>query len=202
MTKAIIKKVWAEEIKDSRGNPTLNVWVSTNNHKANFAVPSGASTGVHEAHELRDTDGRGVGRAVRAVNEEISSALTGMDVFDQKMFDKKMIEVDGTPNKSRLGGNSLIGVSLALARVGALEQGLELYEYLRSLANIRKSREVPNLFVNLSGGGKHAEGPAFQEYHLIPKVMKVSEALMIVEQVMREFRKLAEAEFGNNLKVG
>ena len=160
-----ITKILAEEIKDSRGNPTLKVIVWVGDLSGSFSVPSGASTGAHEAHELRDEDGKGVKNAIEKVNNIIAPALIGQDVLNQKEIDRIMITLDGTYNKDNLGGNSMIGVSVAVAKVAAKVSGIEVYEHLRTLAEIKPSRRVPHLYMNLINGGKHAQNNlAFQEY--------------------------------------
>ena len=169
-----ITKIFAEEIKDSRGNPTLKVTVWAGDSSASFSVPSGASTGVHEAHELRDEDENlpagkagGVKDAIFKVDNLIAGNLVGKDVLNQKEIDRIMIELDGTPNKDNLGGNSMIGVSIACAKLAAKVSGKEVFEYLRTLYEIKPSRKIPYLYMNLINGGKHAKNDlAFQEYHI------------------------------------
>jgi len=163
----LISKIEAEEIKDSRGNPTIRVtvWACPSGALAkeggdisdSFSVPSGASTGAHEAHELRDPDGKGVKNSIEKVNNVITPLLIGKDILNQREIDKIMIELDGTPNKDNLGGNSMIGVSIACAKVAAKVQNINTYEHLRTLAEIKPSRKVPYLYMNLINGGKHAK---------------------------------------------
>ncbi len=177
-----IQDIRAEEIRDSRGKPTLRVVVVADGQEGSFDVPSGASTGEHEAHELRDASG-GMSLALRAIAEDIAPALRGMEA-DQRELDAALITLDGTEAKSRLGGNTLIGVSIAAARAFARAARAPLYEYLRSLASIPPSRAAPLLFVNLINGGKHAEGGSpFQEHQIIPDTDDVREALDIVGRV-------------------
>ena len=134
--KYLIQNILGREILDSRGNPTVEVDVILENGIVGRAsVPSGASTGIYEAHELRDGDsgrylGKGVLNAVRNINEEIAPALSGMDVREQAAIDRKMIELDGTPNKSRLGANAILAVSLAAAHAAAAALGMSLYRYI------------------------------------------------------------------------
>ena len=138
-----IDKIYAHEILDSRGHPTVQVTVTLDNGmSAKAAVPSGASTGVHEALELRDNDqsrfrGKGVLQAVQNVNTIINDLLHGHEIGDIEGVDKKMIEADGTENKSKLGANAILGVSLAVARVGAIASGLPLYQYIREVYNLQ-----------------------------------------------------------------
>jgi enolase len=187
-----ITKIFAEEIKDSRGNPTLKVTIFAGDSSDSFSVPSGASTGAHEAHELRDDDGKGVQKAINKVNNIIAPALIGKDVLNQKEIDRIMIELDGTPNKDNLGGNSMIGVSIACAKAAAKVSGQKTFEYLRILAEIKPSRRVPYLYMNLLEGGKHTHnglGLAFQEYHIVPKTEDAKEA---VDMGIKVFNTLGE----------
>ena len=167
-----IKTVHAREILDSRGNPTVEVQVTLEDGRmARAGVPSGASTGVHEALELRDGDkgrfgGKGVLKAVEHVNTEIAAALTGMDATDQSGIDGTMIQLDGTTNKSRLGANALLGVSLAVARVAALASDLPLYRYIGGMT----ATVLPVPMFNIMNGGVHAnwQGTDLQEFMIAP----------------------------------
>jgi enolase len=167
-----IQTIHAREILDSRGNPTVEVEVILNNGTtARAAVPSGASTGIHEAVELRDHDpnrfgGKGVLAAVANVNTIIATALKGLDASEQELIDRTMIALDGTPNKSRLGANAILGVSMAAARAVALSQEVPLYEYLSN--DHRYLLPVP--MMNVLNGGVHAQwqGADFQEYMIAP----------------------------------
>jgi enolase len=167
-----IKTIHAREILDSRGNPTVevDVWLEGGAH-GRAAVPSGASTGIHEALELRDDDktrfgGKGVLKAVANVNGEITAALAGHSVFDQAGIDQAMIDLDGTPNKGRLGANAILGVSLAVARAAAAELNMPLYRYLGGVP----ARVMPVPMFNILNGGVHAnwQGPDFQEFMIAP----------------------------------
>jgi len=166
-----ITKIHAREVLDSRGNPTVEVDV----HLADGAmgraiVPSGASTGEHEAHELRDGDkgrynGKGVLKAVAAVNNTISDELAGMSVFDQKAIDEAMIALDGTAHKEKLGANAILGVSMAAAKAGANSAGLPLFAYLGGV----HAHLLPTPMMNIMNGGKHALGSTdFQEFMVMP----------------------------------
>src|SRR5271170_1554509 len=152
---AAIADIIAREILDSRGNPTVEVDVLLDTGAmGRAAVPSGASTGAHEAVELRDADpkrynGKGVLRAVEAVNEEIAKAVVGMDASEQIMVDGAMIELDGTPNKSRFGANAILGVSLATAKAAAKEAGLPLYRYVGGVS----ASMLPVPMMNIINGG-------------------------------------------------
>jgi enolase len=167
-----ITQILGREILDSRGNPTVEVevWLECE-AMGRAAVPSGASTGIHEALELRDGDkarygGKGVLKAVEHVNKEIADALFGMDALDQVAIDKAMIELDGTPNKSKLGANAILGVSMAVARAAAEAVGLPLYRYLGGVA----ARTLPVPMMNIMNGGAHAnwQGTDLQEFMIAP----------------------------------
>jgi enolase len=168
----LIKKVIGREILDSRGNPTVEVEVELEDGaRARAAVPSGASTGVHEALELRDGDkqrygGKGVLKAVGFVNREIAGAVTGLDARDQLGVDRAMLELDGTENKSRLGANAILGVSMAVARAAAESAGLPLFRYLGGAA----ARLLPVPMFNILNGGVHAnwQGTDLQEFMIAP----------------------------------
>ena len=170
--KTAIRTVHAREILDSRGNPTVEVELTLEDGRmARAGVPSGASTGVHEALELRDGDkgrfgGKGVLKAVAHVNTEIAAALVGMDATDQSRIDRTMIELDGTANKSRLGANALLGVSLAVARVAALARDQPLYRYIGGMT----ATVLPVPMFNIMNGGVHAnwQGTDLQEFMIAP----------------------------------
>jgi enolase len=170
-----IASVRAREVLDSRGNPTVEVEMTLEGGARGCAiVPSGASTGAYEALELRDGDkerygGKGVLKAVASVNGEIASAIEGMPVEDQRALDRRMIELDGTPNKGRLGANALLGVSLAAAHAAAVAQQLPLYVHLARLAGDASPGPLPVPMFNILNGGKHAEGSTdFQEFMVMP----------------------------------
>lgn len=192
-----ISKIKAEEIKDSRGNSTLRVVISVGDMSDSFSVPSGASTGIHEAHELRDVDNMGVKNAIEKVNNIIAEALIGKDVLNQKEIDKVLIELDGTLNKDNLGGNSMIGVSIACAKVAAKISGVEIYEHLRTLVEMKPSRKFPYLYMNLINGGKHAKNNlAFQEYHVVPETEDVNEAVEIGIKIQNTLKEILIKELG------
>jgi enolase len=172
-----IKKVTAQELLDSRGNPTIEAIVTLENGlQATAMVPSGASTGIHEALELRDGDpgrylGRGVLKAVTNVNEMIAPVVTGLDVTDQTGIDHCLLEIDGTPNKSRVGANAILSVSIACLKAGALAEGIPFYQYVASLIYEHPVEKftMPIPMMNVLNGGKHAEGSAdLQEYMIMP----------------------------------
>ncbi|MFA6324751.1 MAG: phosphopyruvate hydratase [Candidatus Paceibacterota bacterium] len=202
-----ITKILAEEIKDSRGNPTLKVIVWSGDISASFSVPSGASTGAHEAHELRDADGKGIKDAVYKVNNLIAGSLINKDVFSQKEIDQIMIDLDGTPNKDNIGGNSMIGVSIACAKLAAKISNQEVFKYLRTLTEIKPSisvesgevRKAPYLYMNLINGGKHAKNDlAFQEYHIVPNTEDVEEAIEIGIKIQNTLKKNILLELGED----
>jgi len=171
VTESAIRRVHAREILDSRGNPTVEVEVTLAGGAVGVAaVPSGASTGTHEAVELRDGDparygGKGVLRAVASVNAEIASAVDGREATDQAGLDELLVELDGTPNKARLGANAVLGVSLACARAAAAAVGQPLYRYLGG----NEAATLPVPMVNILNGGRHAVGGTdFQEFMVLP----------------------------------
>lgn len=199
MTKNLITKIFAEEIKDSRGNPTLKVNVCVGDTCDSFSVPSGASTGIHEAHELRDEDKKGVSRATDKINNLLNAELKDLNILDQKKIDQKMIGLDGTPNKDILGGNSTIGISIACAKVGAKISKKETFEYLKSLVSIKNNQNVPYLYMNLINGGKHAQNNlAFQEYHIVPLVDNIEESVEIGNRIQNTLKDLILRELGEN----
>ena len=169
--KLLIQKIFAREILDSRGNPTVEVDVILENGILGRAsVPSGASTGIYEACELRDGDksrylGKGVSQAVNNVNGEIAAALVGKNVLDQAEIDRLMIALDGTPNKSRLGANAILGVSLASAKAAANALGISLYRYVGG----NNARVLPVPMMNILNGGAHASNNVdIQEFMIMP----------------------------------
>ena len=199
-----IVDVFAREILDSRGNPTVEVDVTLETGVlGRAAVPSGASTGAHEAVELRDGDakryfGKGVQKAVDAVNGEICDALAGADVEDQLFIDSAMIELDGTPNKARLGANAILGVSLAAAKAAAEEAGLPIYRYIGgAFANM-----LPTPMMNIVNGGAHADNPIdFQEFMIMPVgAPNFEEGLRMGVEVFHTLKKgLAKAGHATNV---
>jgi enolase len=200
-----IESVKAREILDSRGNPTLEVEVKlAGGTTGQAAVPSGASTGKHEAVELRDGDksrfgGMGALKAVANVNQEIASSLKGMPAEDQKAIDQKLIELDGTANKSRLGANAMVGTSLAVAHAAANSLGIPLYRYLGGGDNYI----LPVPMLNILNGGKHAANSTdFQEFMVVPAGAKsFKHALQIGTEVYHSLKKVLK-EKGLNTNVG
>ena len=192
-----ITTIKGREILDSRGNPTIEVDVILENGVLGRAsVPSGASTGENEALELRDHDssrylGKGVQKAVKHIHKHIAPALIGMEVTDQRGIDRKMIELDGTPTKSNLGANAILGVSLAVARAAALSQGIPLYRYIGGM----NTYVMPVPMMNIINGGSHSDAPiAFQEFMIRPVGAKsFGEALRMGAEVFHELKNVLKA---------
>ncbi len=189
----VIEKVHAREILDSRGNPTVEVDVITDNgFRGRAAVPSGASTGEYEAVELRDGGkeylGKGVLKAVENVNDIIAEEIVGMNVFDQNLIDKTLIDLDGTPNKSKLGANAILGVSLAVAKAAAEELGIPLYRYVGGVS----ANNLPVPMMNIINAGSHSDAPiAFQEFMIMPvKAESFSQALQMGSEIFHNLKKV------------
>ena len=189
---SIIIKIHARQIFDSRGNPTIEVDVVTENGiMGRAAVPSGASTGEHEAVELRDGGkaygGKGVMKAVKNVNTLIAEELLGVSVFEQNLIDQKMIDLDMTHNKSNLGANAILGVSLAVAKAAANELGLPLYRYIGGVS----ANTLPVPMMNIINGGSHSDAPiAFQEFMIMPvKAKTFTEAMQMGTEIFHELKK-------------
>lgn len=190
---SIILNVHARQILDSRGNPTVEVDVVTENGvMGRAAVPSGASTGEHEAVELRDGGaafmGKGVMKAVNNVNSVIAEEILGMSVFDQNLLDQTMIDLDGTPNKSKLGANAILGVSLAAAKAAANELGLSLFRYVGGVS----ANTLPVPMMNIINGGSHSDAPiAFQEFMVMPvKAKSFSHAMQMGTEIFHHLKKV------------
>src|SRR6266436_5569336 len=200
-----IVDIIGREILDSRGNPTIEVDVVLEDGSlGRAAVPSGASTGAHEAVELRDGDkkrylGKGVRMAVDAVNGEIFDAIGGMDAEEQVKIDETMIALDGTPNKSRLGANAILGVSLAVAKAAAAALDLPLYRYVGGTC----ARLLPVPMMNILNGGVHADNPIdFQEFMIMPVgAQTFADAVRMGSEVFHTLRK-ALKDAGHNINVG
>lgn len=186
-----IKNIVAREILDSRGNPTIEVSVLTENGNTGiFSVPSGASTGKKEALELRDNDerymGKGVSKAVRNVNEIIKDKLIGMTVENQKSIDELLIELDGTPNKSNLGANAILGVSVACLKAATLDNGLPLYKYLN-----KREVKIPFCMFNILNGGKHAPNNIdIQEFMIVPKFEDFKTSYRVASEVFHNLKNI------------
>ena len=190
---SIIVDIFARQIFDSRGNPTVEVDVVTENGiLGRAAVPSGASTGEHEAVELRDGGsdyvGKGVQKAIANVNGEIADELIGMSVFEQNLLDQAMIDLDGTKNKSRLGANAILGVSLAAAKAAAEELEMPLYRYVGGVS----SNTLPVPMMNIINGGSHSDAPiAFQEFMIMPvKAESFTHAMKMGSEIFHNLKKV------------
>ncbi|MAZ41617.1 MAG: phosphopyruvate hydratase [Cyclobacteriaceae bacterium] len=202
---SIIESVFARQILDSRGNPTVEVDVITESGiMGRAAIPSGASTGEHEAHELRDGDkskylGKGVLKAVQNVNELIAPEILGYSVFDQKIIDQTMIDLDGTVNKSKLGANAILGVSLAIAKAAADESSQPLFRYLGGV----NAHLLPVPMMNIINGGSHSDAPiAFQEFMIRPiAAASFSEALRMGAETFHHLKSILKSK-GLSTAVG
>ncbi|EIN12846.1 enolase [Punctularia strigosozonata HHB-11173 SS5] len=200
-----ISKIHARQIFDSRGNPTVEVDLYTSKGRFRGSVPSGASTGVHEAVELRDGDksayvGKGVSKAVSNVNDIIAPALikSGLSVLQQKEIDDFLIKLDGTPNKGKLGANAILGVSIVVAEAAAAEKGVPLYQHLADLAGVKPPFTLPTPAFNVINGGSHAGNKlAFQEFMLLPTgASSFTEAMKIGTETYHTLKKVITAKYG------
>jgi len=203
-----IENIHARQILDSRGNPTVEVEVTlSSGARGRAAVPSGASTGEFEATELRDGgkawNGKGVTKAVANANGELATALAGADASDQAGIDRRMIELDGTQNKSRLGANAILGISLAVARAAAADAGLPLYRYVAQLADAPEPSVLPVPMMNVLNGGAHADNKVdFQEFMIVPTgAASFSEGLRTGVEVFHALKRTL-AERGLATAVG
>jgi len=204
-----IKSVHAREILDSRGNPTIEVDLKTDKGTFRAGVPSGASTGIYEALELRDGDkarylGKGVLQAIKNVNEILAPQLVGKSVVDQEALDKFMIELDGTDNKGKLGANAILGVSLAACKAGAAEKGVPLYRHIADLAGNKKI-QMPVPAFNVINGGSHAGNKlAFQEFMILPVgAPNFREALRYGAEVYHNLKNIIKDQYGQDaINVG
>merc|ERR1719421_2396233 len=202
----VIETIVAREILDSRGNPTVEVDLTTKGGiLARAAVPSGASTGIHEACELRDGDkgryvGKGVLKALDSVNTTLAAALKGCSVLEQEALDNKMIELDGTPNKGKLGANAILGVSMAAAKAAAMAKEVPLYQHIAELAGNDKGMVLPVPCFNVINGGSHAGNKlAFQEYFIIPVGAKTfKEAMRIGCECYHTLKGIIKKKYGGD----
>jgi enolase len=199
-----ITAVLARTILDSRGNPTVEVEVQTDSGQGRAAVPSGASTGEHEALELRDGDakrwqGRGVDKAVTNINQTLGPSVIGLSALDQSAVDAVLLDADGTPNKSKMGANAILGVSLAVARAGADAMGLPLWRYLGGV----QARVIPTPLMNIVNGGVHADnGLEIQEFMIVPSgIASFAEALRAAAEIFHTLKKLLKDK-GLTVAVG
>lgn len=203
--KQTIKTVFAREILDSRGNPTIEVEVSDGVLTGRAAVPSGASTGVHEALELRDGDasrykGNGVLTAVKNVNDILASEVKGINPQEQELLDKVLIDFDGTPNKSKYGANAILGISLAACRLAALQKDVPLFRHINDLFG--GEMKLPRPMMNVINGGKHADsGLAIQEFMIFPKLESFEKNLQAGSEIFHTLKKIL-AKRGETVGVG
>ncbi len=200
---ARIITITAREILDSRGNPTVEATVITAKGTGVASVPSGASTGIYEAVELRDGGkrygGLGVLKAVSHINGSIARALKGKDSCDQAGIDRALCALDGTSTKKKLGANALLAVSLACARAAAAEKKVELHTYLRSLLRTKRSLLLPRPYLNVINGGKHADNSlAFQEFMIVPRMKTFAQNLQVASEVYHVLKKDLHAKYGKN----
>jgi len=203
-----IQEVKAREVLDSRGNPTVEVEIKTKSGTSRAMVPSGTSTGIHEALELRDSDkrflGKGVQKAVRNVNDIISKELVGRDCTKQREIDNLMMELDGTENKSKLGANAILGVSMAACRASALERGIPLYQRIAEISG-NKDLVLPVPAMNVVNGGAHAGNSLdIQEYMILPVGAKnFREAVRLCAETYQTLRGIIKEKYGKNaINVG
>lgn len=191
-----IKNIIAREIKDSRENPTVEVIVETDKGEFLASVPSGASTGKNEALELRDEDGKGVQNAIKNVNEIIAPKLKGNDPVNQKEIDELMIAMDGTENKSKLGANAILVVSMAVCRAGTASQKLPLYKHIAELGGRQTSPQLPKAMFNILEGGRHAKNNlAIQEFMIVPQKESFAENLVICNKIFNNLKENLEKNF-------
>jgi len=198
LTGILMISIKAKEISDSRGYPTIEVALTYGSAKFLSSVPSGVSTGKYEAVELKDKDGKGVKKAVENIEKIIAPALAKEDFLDQKRIDKVLIQLDGTKNKSRLGANAILAVSIAVCRLGAKIKNLPLYSYISQLSGKSVSgQDLPLPSFNMIEGGKHGEaGLAFQEFMVVPRKENFQENLKVGKIIYRELKKILEKKFG------
>ena len=201
--KTKIKNLRAKEILDSRQNPTVEVEIETNKGKFSASVPSGASKGEYEALELRDKDA-GVKTAIKNVNKIICPKLIGKDPVQQREIDKLMIDLDGTENKSKLGANAILAVSIAVCRAAAATEKLPLYEYISKLAGVRHPLTLPQPCFNFINGGKHAEkGLDIQEFMVIPQKKSFAENLAAASRIFQNLKEILIKNYGETaIKLG
>ena len=207
-----IKSIIAREIKDSRGNPTVEVELETEKGSFVASVPSGASTGKNEALELRDADGKGVNNAIKNVNEIIAPKLKGRDTTNQKEIDELMIELDGTENKSKLGANAILAVSVAVCRAGAASAkatasqgrfGIPLYRHIANLAGNKNKLKIPFAMFNILEGGRHAKNDlAIQEFMVVPQKATFAENLVLCNKIFQNLHNALTKNYGLNVLMG
>ena len=203
---AVITSVQAREILDSRGNPTVEVEISDGEQVARACVPSGASTGVHEALELRDGDknrymGKGVLKAIANIENDLAKVVIGMDPQDQAALDAAMLALDGTENKTNLGANAILGISLAAARLASIQKGVPLWQHLQTLFE-GSEVSLPRPMMNIINGGSHADsGLAVQEFMVMPRFPKFEDNLRAGAEIFHTLKKLL-SDRGESIGVG
>jgi len=201
-----IKKIYARQILDSRGNPTIEVELTTNSGMVRAIVPSGASTGTYEALEMRDNtkeyNGKSVKNAIQNINKIIFPLLKGKSVLNQKQIDELLIAKDNTPNKTRLGANAILAVSMAVTRSAALEKKIPLYKYISKLYDAKNTKKLilPIPYANVINGGVHAGNDLeFQEFMIVPIGAKsFSEATQMISETYHILKKIIEKKYGKN----
>ncbi|TSC94488.1 MAG: enolase 1, (alpha) [Parcubacteria group bacterium Licking1014_1] len=203
---AKIKNIIAREIKDSRGNPAIEVKLEISRGIFFASVPSGASTGKNEALELRDEDGKGVKKAIENINKIIAPKLERRNPEEQKEIDQLMIDLDGTENKSKLGANAILAVSVAVCRAGAGAEKLPLYQHISELTDVRRpkalgrltSQKIPLPMFNFIEGGAHAKNDlSIQEFIIIPQKEKFSENLVLCNKIFQNLKDIIEKNYGS-----
>jgi enolase len=203
-----IKSIKAKEIKDSRGNPTIEVELENGpgGYSGSFvaSVPSGASTGKNEAVELRDEDGKGIIKAIKNVNDIIAPALKGRDVTNQQEIDKIMIDLDGTENKAKLGANAILAVSLAVCRAGAAAKKATLYKHISELSGAKISDKIPLAMFNILNGGAHAKNDLdMQEFMIVLHKKTFAENLVACNNIFNNLKNIISKNFGeDHLELG
>ncbi len=196
-----IQEIIAREIKDSRGKPTVEVEVITDKGSFVAACPSGASTGKNEALELRDEDKRGVQTAIKNVNEIIAPKLVGMDPSNQKEIDDMMVALDGTPNKSKLGANAILPVSMAVCRAGAAAQKMALYDHISKASGNKINMPFPSF--NILNGGAHAKNELeIQEFMVVPQKKTFQENLLVGSTIFNKLTELLKEQYGSVPEMG
>ncbi|OGZ69668.1 MAG: phosphopyruvate hydratase [Candidatus Staskawiczbacteria bacterium RIFCSPHIGHO2_02_FULL_42_22] len=204
---SIIKEINAHEIRDSRGKPTVEVEIVTGNGSFIASCPSGASTGKNEALELRDADGIGVLTAIKNVNEIIAPKLKGKNPENQKELDELMIALDGTPNKSKLGANAILPISMAICRAGAASKKIPLYQHISEIGNwklVIGNFKMPLPGFNFLEGGRHAEGRnklEMQEFMVIPQKKSFRENLILGSQIFEKFKENIIKNYGADVPM-
>ena len=200
-----IKSIIAKEIKDSRGRPTIEVELETDKGTFTDSVPSGASTGENEALELRDADGLGVSDAIKNINKIIAPKLRGKDVVNQREIDDLMIALDGTSNKSKLGANAILAVSLAVCRAGAGSKKAPLYKHIAELSGAKIKDQMPLAMFNILEGGVHtneATGMGVQEFMVVPQYGTFAENLVSCNKIFQSLTEILKQNFNGEIKIG